>query len=292
MDGGIEIHCPPLPSHVFMSTNQTHSDKNDILHVIILWSQRRGGTHQQEVVFVYSCRLRWTGSPLSELARDEVSQEWASMLSVFSMQVSSSTNGSSSSSSCRHTGQQNKHTSAGQHSANISLIMSYVWCSVEQFTETQAPHLIQDALQCGRCVHLRNVKLLIIDLRSETDQREEMRECEVWAGRGVSQLIISHTTTRVLLQWLMGRSDSQEPSNQETLVLHGHLRGVFTFSKINPDMRCVLSVIYNVWVHRGQHVASSPFLYIFWKRPNDSHTEHELHGKQSYPITWQCHSPF
>lgn len=101
----------------------------------------------------------------------------------------------------------------------------WVMCDAGLNSEAQAPHLIQDALQCGGGVHLRNVELLIIDLRSETDQRKEMRE--VWGGRGVSQLIIR----------LMGQNDSQE--------LHGHLRGVFTCSRTNPDFGCVLSVIYS-----------------------------------------------
>ena len=47
-----------------------------------------------------SYRLRWAGSPLSELAREDVSQEWLSTGSVFRRLVSSHMNVSSSVSGC------------------------------------------------------------------------------------------------------------------------------------------------------------------------------------------------
>lgn len=36
--------------------------------------------------------------------------------------------------------------------------------------------LIEDTLQCGRCVHLGNVKLLIIDLRTEVEHKQRVRK--------------------------------------------------------------------------------------------------------------------
>lgn len=58
------------------------------------WHLSQGSRHLPTNSYLFRCVL----SPLSELATDEVSYEWVSMLSIFRREGSSRTNGSSSSS--------------------------------------------------------------------------------------------------------------------------------------------------------------------------------------------------
>lgn len=50
-------------------------------------------------------------------------------------------------------------------------------CDAQRSQRVNVLDLIEDALQCGRCVHLGNVKLFIIDLRKRTKAESEKSEC-------------------------------------------------------------------------------------------------------------------
>lgn len=73
---------------------------------------------------------------------------------------------------------------------------------------------------------------------------------ERWAGFSARHVIHNNPCSAP-------EADGTEwPTNQETLVLHGHLRGVFTYSKINPFV-----------IYIGGWPRTACLLHIFWKRP-------------------------
>lgn len=75
--------------------------------------------------------------------------------------------------------------------------------------ESHVLHLIEDALQCGRCVHLGNVKLLIVDLRTKT---EMVRKLRLFLCLTASMSFMCFTPRKPLCN---NRSD--QPSSSHTL---------------------------------------------------------------------------